>query len=55
MKPRWVIVENVNRMKRWERHDELLKTIGAMVNDQLRMGILRTLVCRSQKLMVIIC
>ena len=28
MQPRWVIVENVNRMKRWERHDELVKTIG---------------------------
>ena len=27
MKPRWVIVENVNRMKQWDRHDELLKTI----------------------------
>jgi DNA (cytosine-5)-methyltransferase 1 len=27
MKPRWVIVENVNRMKRWDRHDELVRTI----------------------------
>lgn len=27
MTPRWVIVENVNRMKRWDRHDELLNTI----------------------------
>jgi len=27
MKPRWVIVENVNRMKRWDRHDELVNTI----------------------------
>jgi DNA (cytosine-5)-methyltransferase 1 len=27
MQPRWVIVENVNRMKRWDRHDELVKTI----------------------------
>ncbi len=28
MEPRWVIVENVNRMKQWDRHDELLGTIG---------------------------
>lgn len=27
MAPRWVIVENVNRMKQWDRHDELVKTI----------------------------
>ncbi len=25
--PRWVIVENVNRMKAWERHEELLTTL----------------------------
>lgn len=25
--PRWVIVENVNRMKKWERHDELISTL----------------------------
>jgi len=25
--PRWVVVENVNRMKRWERHEELLVTL----------------------------
>jgi DNA (cytosine-5)-methyltransferase 1 len=30
MKPRWVIVENVNRMKQWDRHDELVKTISAL-------------------------
>jgi DNA (cytosine-5)-methyltransferase 1 len=30
MKPRWVIVENVNRMKQWGRHDELVKTISAL-------------------------
>ena len=23
-RPRWVVVENVNRMKKWERHEELL-------------------------------
>lgn len=36
MKPRWVIVENVNRMKQWSRHDELVKTIenlGYTVSD----------------------
>lgn len=27
MQPRWVIVENVNRMKAWDRHDELIETI----------------------------
>ena len=30
MEPRWVIVENVNRMKKWERHDELIKSIESM-------------------------
>jgi DNA (cytosine-5)-methyltransferase 1 len=36
MKPRWVVVENVNRMKRWERHDELVNSIvdlGYAVSD----------------------
>jgi len=28
MSPRWLIVENVNRMKKWDRHNELVKTIG---------------------------
>lgn len=27
MEPRWVIVENVNRMKKWDRHNELVKSI----------------------------
>jgi len=38
MKPRWVIVENVNRMKSWDRHDHLLvslKKLGYQVNDLL--------------------
>ncbi|OZA25431.1 MAG: DNA (cytosine-5-)-methyltransferase [Hydrogenophilales bacterium 17-64-11] len=38
MKPRWVIVENVNRMKKWDRHDELVQTIeglGYAVSDLL--------------------
>lgn len=38
MQPRWVIVENVNRMKQWSRHDELIKSIeseGYTVSDLL--------------------
>lgn len=30
MHPRWVIVENVNRMKKWDRHNELVETIEDM-------------------------
>jgi len=36
MNPRWLIVENVNRMKKWNRHNELVETIeeaGYTVND----------------------
>jgi DNA (cytosine-5)-methyltransferase 1 len=36
MEPRWVIVENVNRMKKWDRHNELVGTIedfGYTVSD----------------------
>lgn len=36
MSPRWVIVENVNRMKKWSRHNELVETIenlGYTVSD----------------------
>ena len=36
MNPRWLIVENVNRMKRWDRHNELVETIedaGYTVSD----------------------
>jgi len=38
MSPRWVIVENVNRMKKWSRHNELVSSIeelGYFVNDLL--------------------
>ena len=38
MSPRWLIVENVNRMKQWRRHKELISTIEAYdykVNDLL--------------------
>lgn len=36
--PRWVIVENVNRMKQWDRHEELIVTLesyGYTVNQML--------------------
>lgn len=36
LSPRWLIVENVNRMKKWQRHDELVQTIrdlGYEVSD----------------------
>jgi DNA (cytosine-5)-methyltransferase 1 len=36
MSPRWLIVENVNRMKKWGRHEELVSSIeacGYCVND----------------------
>lgn len=36
MNPRWLIVENVNRMKKWDRHNELIETIegaGYKVSD----------------------
>lgn len=36
MQPRWIIVENVNRMKKWNRHNELVETIeglGYTVSD----------------------
>lgn len=29
LEPRWLIVENVNRMKSWTRHDELVESIEA--------------------------
>ena len=36
MQPEWLIIENVNRMKRWDRHDELITGIvstGYEVSD----------------------
>lgn len=30
LKPRWVIVENVNRMKQWDRHDELVESLEGL-------------------------
>ncbi|MBI3230488.1 MAG: DNA cytosine methyltransferase [Burkholderiales bacterium] len=38
MHPRWLIVENVNRMKKWDRHNELVESIenlGYTVSDLL--------------------
>ena len=38
MCPRWLIVENVNRMRKWNRHDELIRIIESYsykVNDLL--------------------
>lgn len=38
LSPRWLIVENVNRMKKWDRHDELVRRIsdlGYKVSDLL--------------------
>lgn len=38
LKPRWIIVENVNRMKQWDRHEELINSIenhGYTVSDML--------------------
>jgi len=38
MNPRWLIVENVSRMKKWGRHNELISSIesyGYTVNDLL--------------------
>ena len=38
MSPRWLIVENVNRMKQWSRHNELISIIESFnykVNDLL--------------------
>ena len=38
MNPRWLVIENVNRMKKWERHSELIAAIesyGYFINDLL--------------------
>lgn len=38
LKPRWVVVENVNRMRQWSRHSELIDSIeaqGYAVSDLL--------------------
>lgn len=57
MKPRWLIVENVNRMKKWARHNELVNTIrsyGYTVNDLL-LNAADFGVAQSRKRMFLVC
>ena len=55
--PRWLIVENVNRMKTWDRHNELVETIesyGYTVND-LYLNAADFGTAQSRKRMFLIC
>lgn len=57
MQPRWLIVENVNRMKKWDRHTELISGIesyGYRVND-LYLNAADFGVPQSRKRMFLIC
>src|SRR5690554_436236 len=57
MEPRWLIVENVNRMKKWGRHGELVNTIasyGYTVND-LYLNAADFGVPQSRKRMFLVC
>jgi DNA (cytosine-5)-methyltransferase 1 len=57
MEPRWLIVENVNRMKQWRRHNELIKTIesyGYTVNN-LSLNSADFGVPQSRKRMFLLC
>lgn len=57
LKPRWLIVENVNRMKKWGRHYELINSIkscGYTVND-LFLNAADFGVPQSRKRMFLIC
>lgn len=57
MEPRWLIVENVNRMKKWGRHKELINSIesyGYTVND-LFLNSADFGVPQSRKRMFLIC
>ncbi len=57
MNPRWLIVENVNRMAFWERHNELITTIesyGYQVND-LRLNAANFGTPQSRKRMFLVC
>jgi len=57
MKPRWLIVENVNRMKKWDRHNELVETIedaGYVVSD-LYLNAANFGTPQSRKRMFLIC
>jgi len=57
MEPRWLIVENVNRMKKWDRHNELVDTVesyGYTVND-LFLNAAEFGVAQSRKRMFLVC
>lgn len=57
MEPRWLIVENVNRMKKWGRHSELINNIqahGYQVND-LVLNAADFGVPQSRKRMFLVC
>lgn len=57
MEPRWLIVENVNRMKKWGRHDELVGSIescGYTVND-LFLNAADFGVAQARKRMFLVC
>lgn len=57
MDPRWLIVENVNRMKRWDRHNELVTSIedyGYTVND-LYLNAADFGTAQSRKRMFLVC
>lgn len=57
MEPRWLIVENVNRMKKWGRHSELIDAIkshGYTVSD-LYLNAADFGVAQSRKRMFLVC
>ncbi len=57
MNPSWLIVENVRRMKKWDRHNELVETIesyGYFVND-LHLNAADFGTPQSRKRMFLIC
>lgn len=57
MNPRWVIVENVNRMKKWDRHNELVQTIeslGYSVSD-LSLNAAEFGAAQARKRMFLVC
>jgi len=57
MNPRWLIVENVNRMKKWDRHGELVESIkgaGYSVSD-LYLNAADFGVPQSRKRMFLVC
>lgn len=57
MEPRWLIIENVSRMKKWDRHNELVSIIeshGYTVND-LFLNAADFGVPQSRKRMFLIC